>query len=176
MQRATRVAASASFNLVVAVPLRRLVSSMAGFATVPPREAKTLLDASHTFLDVRTEEEFAASHVAGAVNVAVMTGDPHKGASEKRSDFLDVVKSKFQPDTPILVVRPPLYLLPLYRRSTCALSLPALSLYRRSTCSLSSAALPALSLSLPPLHLLSLSTAALPALSQSPSGCFPFAY
>ncbi|CAI5537017.1 unnamed protein product [Closterium sp. Naga37s-1] len=103
MQRATRVAASASFNLVVAVPLRRLVSSMAGFATVPPREAKTLLDASHTFLDVRTEEEFAASHVAGSVNVAVMTGDPHKGASEKRSDFLDVVKSKFQPDTPILV-------------------------------------------------------------------------
>ncbi|CAI7768839.1 unnamed protein product [Closterium sp. NIES-54] len=144
---------------------------MAGFATVPPREAKTLLDASHTFLDVRTEEEFAASHVAGAVNVAVMTGDPHKGASEKRSDFLDVVKSKFQPDTPILVVRPPLYLLPLYRRSICALSLPPLyllPLFRRSTCSLS--------LSLPPLHLLSLSTAALPALSQSPSGCFPFAY
>ncbi|CAI5516468.1 unnamed protein product [Closterium sp. Naga37s-1] len=127
---------------------------MAGFATVPPREAKTLLDASHTFLDVRlllppvlssicpprpssralfprpsprvlflrplpalsratharfrgciapTEEEFAASHVEGAVNVAVMTGDPHKGASEKRSDFLDDVKSKFQPDTPLVV-------------------------------------------------------------------------
>ncbi|CAI7778073.1 unnamed protein product [Closterium sp. NIES-54] len=102
-----------------------------------------------------------------------ITPPPHHptGASEKRSDFLDVVKSKFQPDTPILVVRPPLYLLPLYRRSICALSLPPLyllPLFRRSTCSLS--------LSLPPLHLLSLSTAALPALSQSPSGCFPFAY
>ncbi|GJP49272.1 hypothetical protein CLOM_g8505 [Closterium sp. NIES-68] len=76
---------------------------MASFATVPPSEAKTLLEASHTFLDVRTEEEFAKSHVAGAVNVAVMTGDPHKGASEKRSDFLDIVKSKFKPDTPLVV-------------------------------------------------------------------------
>ncbi|CAI5984539.1 unnamed protein product [Closterium sp. NIES-64] len=76
---------------------------MAEFTTVPPREAKALLETSYTFLDVRTEEEFAKSHVEGAVNVAVMTGDPHKGASEKRSDFLDVVRSKFQPDTPLVV-------------------------------------------------------------------------
>eukprot|EP00475_Leptophrys_vorax_P003424 TRINITY_DN12026_c0_g1_i1.p1 TRINITY_DN12026_c0_g1~~TRINITY_DN12026_c0_g1_i1.p1 ORF type:complete len:146 (+),score=14.11 TRINITY_DN12026_c0_g1_i1:139-576(+) len=73
------------------------------FRSIPPREAKPLVDGGHTLLDVRTEGEFAERHVAGSVNVPVMTGDPHKGNAEKRPDFLDTIKAKFNPESPLVV-------------------------------------------------------------------------
>jgi rhodanese-related sulfurtransferase len=49
---------------------------MAELERIGVEEARALLDAGWTYLDVRTEEEFEAGHVPGAVNVPVMLRGP----------------------------------------------------------------------------------------------------
>ena len=45
---------------------------MANIPRVSPQEAKKLIDEGYTYLDVRTEVEYAAGHAVGAHNVPVM--------------------------------------------------------------------------------------------------------
>jgi rhodanese-related sulfurtransferase len=61
-----------------------------------PRAAKKLLDGGEgwSYLDVRTEEEFAAGRPAGAWNVPVMMRDP-AGRGAPNADFVAVVKKAF---------------------------------------------------------------------------------
>jgi rhodanese-related sulfurtransferase len=59
---------------------------------VTPSEAKKALDGDGgaIYLDVRTEEEFAAGHAAGAINIPVAVIDPDTGAMRPNTDFLQV--------------------------------------------------------------------------------------
>jgi rhodanese-related sulfurtransferase len=49
---------------------------MSAIKRVSAREAKALLDEGYTFLDVRTEAEFAAGHPVGALNVPYAFSGP----------------------------------------------------------------------------------------------------
>jgi rhodanese-related sulfurtransferase len=68
---------------------------------VSPAEAKKLLDDGYTYLDVRSEPEFAAGHPAGAWNVPLM----HAGLGGMRpnAEFLDVVQALFPKDAKVVV-------------------------------------------------------------------------
>ena len=55
-------------------------------------DAKQLQDDGWTYVDVRTENEFAAGHPKGAVNIPF-----------NAPNFLDLVKAKFQPDAKLVV-------------------------------------------------------------------------
>lgn len=69
--------------------------------SVPVSVAHELLQAGHSYLDVRTHEEFVAGHALGAVNVPYMfkVGDGLK----KNPDFLDEVSKHFGKDAEIIV-------------------------------------------------------------------------
>ncbi|XP_044469347.1 thiosulfate sulfurtransferase 16, chloroplastic isoform X2 [Mangifera indica] len=58
-----------SLRLCPKACLRGNVEATAVPTSVPVRVAHELLQAGHRYLDVRTPEEFSASHVSGAVNV-----------------------------------------------------------------------------------------------------------
>src|ERR1700710_2830404 len=64
---------------------------MASIKRVSPAEAKQLVDEGWTYLDVRSEPEFAAGHPAGAHNVPVMHAGP-RGMSPN-PDFVAVVEA-----------------------------------------------------------------------------------
>ncbi len=69
---------------------------------ISPAEAHLAMnDHGHTYVDVRTEEEFAGGHPKGAVNVPLM----HMGATglEPNVDFLDVMQKAFAKDAPLIV-------------------------------------------------------------------------
>lgn len=68
---------------------------------VSPEEAKELLDQGYTFVDVRSEPEFDAGHVPGALNVPLMHMGP-KGMSPN-PDFLNVMESAFAKSEKLLV-------------------------------------------------------------------------
>jgi rhodanese-related sulfurtransferase len=75
---------------------------MSDLPRVSPAEAHAKMnDEAFTYVDVRTEEEFAAGHPAGAVNVPVMLA----GASgmEPNPEFVSVMQRAFAPDTPLIV-------------------------------------------------------------------------
>ena len=57
-------------------------------------------DREAVYLDVRTEEEFAARHPAGAINVPIAFPDPSVGMM-LNPDFLKLVESLFPRDKPI---------------------------------------------------------------------------
>ncbi|KAG8373614.1 hypothetical protein BUALT_Bualt11G0042600 [Buddleja alternifolia] len=69
--------------------------------SVPVRVARELLQAGHHYLDVRTNEEFSAGHVAGAVNVPFMT---RVGPGMSRNpNFVEEVLTHFGKDDEIIV-------------------------------------------------------------------------
>ncbi len=70
---------------------------------VTPPEAKELLDANPDalYIDVRTQDEFAAGHAVGAINIPVA----FPGAGEQMEinpDFLSVVEAVIQKETKIV--------------------------------------------------------------------------
>ncbi|XP_021748000.1 thiosulfate sulfurtransferase 16, chloroplastic-like [Chenopodium quinoa] len=69
--------------------------------SVPVRVAHELLLAGHSYLDVRTPEEFTAGHVPGAVNIPYMLRIG--SGMTKNPNFLEQVKSQFSKDDEILV-------------------------------------------------------------------------
>jgi rhodanese-related sulfurtransferase len=72
--------------------------------TTPPEAYETLQrDPRAVYLDVRTEDEYAGGHPAGARNVPVFFFDPATGRPRPNPDFLAVVRRNFPPDTKLLV-------------------------------------------------------------------------
>lgn len=70
--------------------------------TTPPDAYETLQrEPRAVYLDVRTPEEFAAGHPAGAINVPVVFF--RAGSSSPNADFVDAVQRLVQPTTPLLV-------------------------------------------------------------------------
>ena len=72
---------------------------------VTPREAYELLeqDPSAIYLDVRTEEEFAAGHPAGARNVPVVFFDPAARQPVPNPDFVAIVRRHLAPSAKLVV-------------------------------------------------------------------------
>lgn len=68
---------------------------------VHPHEALELMNQGHTYLDVRSESEFAQGHPAGAFNIPLVHGGP--GWMQPNHDFLRVVRATFSKDTPLIV-------------------------------------------------------------------------
>jgi len=68
-----------------------------------PTAAKQLMDHGHRYIDVRTEEEFATGHPAGAVNIPVAAPNPATGQMAINPQFLAVVGAHFPPDAPLIV-------------------------------------------------------------------------
>jgi rhodanese-related sulfurtransferase len=55
------------------------------------------------YLDVRTEEEFAAGHPRGAANIPIGVPDPSRTRLLPNPEFLAVARAAFPRDTPLLV-------------------------------------------------------------------------
>lgn len=68
-----------------------------------PVAAKQLMDQGRRYIDVRTEEEFAHGHPAGAVNIPVAGPDPATGQMALNPQFVAVVGAHFAKDAPIIV-------------------------------------------------------------------------
>lgn len=74
------------------------------FETLDPAAARSRLDSGEgwIYLDVRSVPEFQAGHVPGAYNVPIAHADP-TGGMRPNGSFLDDVRRRFEPDTPLLV-------------------------------------------------------------------------
>ena len=57
----------------------------------------------YTYIDVRSTQEFALGHPAGAVNVPLLHKDPATGQMTPNEEFLAVVRANFPPDAKLLV-------------------------------------------------------------------------
>jgi rhodanese-related sulfurtransferase len=68
---------------------------------VSPHEALALIGEGYTYVDVRTAEEFAEGHAAGAFNVPLMLMSP--GGMQPNPSFASVMRAHF-PRTAKLVV------------------------------------------------------------------------
>ena len=55
------------------------------------------------YIDVRTEEEFAAGHPEGAINIPVGAPNPLQQRFDLNPDFVDVVRSSVPEHTPVIV-------------------------------------------------------------------------
>jgi len=60
---------------------------------VSPEEAKDLLEEGYIYVDVRSEPEFEAGHVPGALNVPLLNSSPQ--GMTPNPDFLKVMESAF---------------------------------------------------------------------------------
>lgn len=60
---------------------------------IDPLQAKALMDAGWTYLDVRSVPEFEAGHPAGALNVPLMNAE--NGKMVPNPNFLDTVQKLF---------------------------------------------------------------------------------
>ena len=71
---------------------------------ITPQQAHETLsaDTSAVYIDVRTEQEFANGHPAGAVNIPVAFADPARGMV-LNPDFVNVVERNFAKDKKIIV-------------------------------------------------------------------------
>src|SRR5262245_36421401 len=71
---------------------------------ITPQQAQATLgaDPSAVYIDVRTVQEFANGHAAGAVNIPVAFADPARGMV-LNPDFVSVVEKNFPKDTRIIV-------------------------------------------------------------------------
>ena len=71
---------------------------------IDPEEARALLDSGggYTYLDVRTEEEFAAGHVPEAVNIPVAVKNPLGPGLVPNPDFTSQVEQQFDKDRKII--------------------------------------------------------------------------
>ncbi|MCA9664070.1 MAG: rhodanese-like domain-containing protein [Myxococcales bacterium] len=70
---------------------------------VTPPEAQAALEADErtVYLDVRTVQEFAAGHAAGAINLPVMTRDP-SGMMMPNRDFIAIAEKVLDKTQPVL--------------------------------------------------------------------------
>jgi rhodanese-related sulfurtransferase len=73
---------------------------MADIKRISPQEASDKLAEGWTYVDVRTVEEFADGHPAGAVNVPVMHASG--GAMAPNADFIRVMSAAFAKDAKII--------------------------------------------------------------------------
>ena len=71
---------------------------------IDPEEARALLDSgeSYTYLDVRSEEEFAQGHVPGSVNIPVATSNPMGPGLVPNPEFTSQVEAQFNKDSRII--------------------------------------------------------------------------
>src|SRR6266542_2462592 len=74
-------------------------SPMTELRRVSPADAKKLLDAGYTYVDVRTVEEFDAQHPADAINVPLNL----EGPSTDVPEFVRVMRRLFAPEGKIVV-------------------------------------------------------------------------
>ncbi len=68
---------------------------------ISPLEAKALLDEGWTYLDVRSEPEFAAAHPAGALNIPLLHAGPR--GMTPNADFLRVAQAVLAKDARVVV-------------------------------------------------------------------------
>ena len=73
---------------------------------IDTEEARVLLDSEegYTYLDVRTEEEFAAGHVPAAVNISVVEKNPMGPGLVPNPDFSSQVEQQFDKDRKIITL------------------------------------------------------------------------
>jgi len=71
---------------------------------ITPQQAHDTLSADNNavYIDVRTTQEFANGHAAGAVNIPVAFADPARGMV-LNPDFISVVEKNFSKDKQIIV-------------------------------------------------------------------------
>jgi rhodanese-related sulfurtransferase len=74
---------------------------MGDIPRISPREASEKIAAGWTYVDVRTAEEFAAGHPAGALNVPIAHAGP--GGMVPNPDFLSAMRGAFALDGEIVV-------------------------------------------------------------------------
>jgi rhodanese-related sulfurtransferase len=74
---------------------------LAEIKPVSPEEAAELLDSGWVYVDVRSEPEFEAGHVPGALNVPLL----HKGPAgmTPNADFLSVMERAFGKEEKLIV-------------------------------------------------------------------------
>lgn len=74
------------------------------YSTITPDQAAAILSegAGATYLDVRSQREFAAGHPAGAINIPIAEPDA-SGQMAFNQEFLAVVEKTLPKDTPLLV-------------------------------------------------------------------------
>ncbi len=68
-----------------------------------PADAQRLMDQGQRYIDVRTEQEFAAGHPARAVNIPIAMPNPATGQMAMNPDFVSVVAAHFPKDAQIIV-------------------------------------------------------------------------
>lgn len=66
-------------------------------------DAHAALAQGAIFVDVRSTQEFAPGHPAGAVNVPLQEPDEDTGQTMSNPDFIRVMRANFPPDTVLLV-------------------------------------------------------------------------
>lgn len=64
---------------------------------------RLLLQGSHVYLDVRTEQEFELGHPLGAYNVPWLVRDVDGDAMIENPDFMLVMRTCFPPGQPLIV-------------------------------------------------------------------------
>lgn len=74
---------------------------MSAIKTVTPQEAQQLLESGWLYLDVRSEPEFAAGHVPGAVNVPLLHAID--GGMAPNQEFAAVMEANFGRDERLVV-------------------------------------------------------------------------
>lgn len=70
---------------------------------ITPQEAHQLVGRGDTYIDVRTESEFAAGHPAGAINIPVVSPDPVTRQMTINPDFLPVVQAHVAREAQVVV-------------------------------------------------------------------------
>ena len=88
MIRALTIAAAAALTLSTSAQAVENPTTIAGAKVVSPAEAKAAADKGAMIVDVRSKNEYAEEHIAGAKIV------PYKERSKKVADF-DMSKDKF---------------------------------------------------------------------------------
>jgi len=73
------------------------------YQVINPTQALALSQGSqHTFIDVRTVEEFEAGHVGGSYNVPILFHGP--GGAQPNLDFVDAMKRHFATDASLVFI------------------------------------------------------------------------
>lgn len=75
---------------------------MTNDARISPAEAhEKMTNDGYTYVDVRTQDEFAAGHPEGAVNVPLMFATAE--GMQPNEDFVRVVEARFEKSAPLVV-------------------------------------------------------------------------
>jgi len=70
---------------------------------VPQARAALQKEKGSVYLDVRTEEEFAAGHPEGAINIPIGTPNPVMQRLDPNPDFLAVARASVSSETPVII-------------------------------------------------------------------------